>query len=122
MSKGSEGFSFAEELLSIIEILGANSERQINYCRLLGVGIDELALEFDDIYRTAAALERVGSIPEGVVAQLSAIDGFFEGMTVSETNVWTEDAVKHSPIWEEVRSAARLAEVAVRRLLSAMNP
>lgn len=122
MAKGGEGSLFVEELLSIVKILAADPDRQISYCRLLGVGIDELALEFYDIYRAAPALERVGSIPEGVVAGLSTIDGFFEGMTVSVTSVWTEDAVKYSPNWVEVRSVARRAEVAVRKLLSTTHP
>jgi len=73
------------------------------------VKADELALDFDNFGRTA--LESLGSeMTEMQREGLQDIDRLLASMSGShQAHLWTEEAVRTHPKWQEVRDAARRA-------------
>ncbi|WP_033323648.1 hypothetical protein [Streptomyces yerevanensis] len=97
------------QLEQALERLSWDAERQIDYTRRLGVGVDELALEFDDSYRPVSRLIEEGLLPEALSEAIKFIDQSLEGMTRTPEDKWTEDAVRASQEWLDMRKTARQA-------------
>ncbi len=93
-------------LREVLELLASSPEAQEAYVLSNGVGVDELALGFDDVYPVFRAHD-VGSI---VVpsAELSQIDHLLGAMS-TDCGLWTLEALHDSAEWENVRQLARRA-------------
>jgi hypothetical protein len=97
------------ELLESLKRLAAPADEQVAYLRDLGSfpSLDELALEFDDVFGPPGTPP-----PEGPWADaLSKLAAALNAMSGQEnSHLWTADAL-NGPEWAEVRSLAREAIV-----------
>ncbi|MFF4533962.1 hypothetical protein ACFY1P_32420 [Streptomyces sp. NPDC001407] len=107
---------FYRNLARALELLAADAEEQVAYVSELGVGVDELALEFDDLFRHAHGLVASELIPGAVIEALRTVDVELRNMTDSSDSLWEEDAVRAAPEWRSLRSAARNAGIDVRSM------
>ena len=73
------------------------------------VKADELALDFDNFWR--AALESLESeLTQAQRESLVAVDRLLDAMSgARHRDLWTEEAVRTHPKWQEVREAAKRA-------------
>src|SRR5574341_1587583 len=109
-------FDFRSELCRTISMLAASADEQIEYLKGYRVlpGIDELALEFDDVYVMVPQLVEQGLI---TTEQCEAVDSLSDKLKVmsgmQNAHLWTPDALISSPEWADIR---RLASTAKRLL------
>ena len=91
-------------------ILASPFETQVAYLFNIdpdqcGVGPDELALEFDDMYRAVDGLEPDHA---ALFEQLRKLADLFAMMSATDNaHVWTSDALRHSEDWQKVRTLAK---------------
>ncbi|MDK1472356.1 hypothetical protein QNO07_02765 [Streptomyces sp. 549] len=69
---------------------------------------DEIALDFDDAFRTADSLAAEKHLSGGAMADLREIDAALAGMGGEENAVrWTPDALSGDEGWAAIRQLAR---------------
>jgi hypothetical protein len=92
-----------------VEALAADGETALALMPQGTVRADELALEFDNFGH--AALETLGEEMTDVQRDsLKIIDCLLDAMSGQhQSHLWTDDAVRSDPKWQEVREAARRA-------------
>lgn len=100
--------SYRKELLKTISMLAQPWQKQKEYLNHLRVGVDELALEYDDLARLADVKRQAGELAENEYDVLRALDNLFNSMSGSKnTHLWTLDALRDRVEWEDVRCLAR---------------
>jgi hypothetical protein len=99
--------SVIRQLKVALERLTWDADQQIGFISRLRVGADELALEFDDAYRTTSGMIAEGLLPHAVGDVLRPVDEILTMMTDAGQEEWTESAVTASPAWERLRDAAK---------------
>ncbi|MFI0737756.1 hypothetical protein ACH4PU_06510 [Streptomyces sp. NPDC021100] len=109
--------AFLRQALSVLDVLAFDAEQQVHHVRCLGVGVDEMALEFDDVFRQGVGMEAEGLIAREVMSCMIPVDEILQRMTEATTPLWTEKAVRASVEWAELRTAAERAAAGVRRVL-----
>jgi hypothetical protein len=101
-----------ESLRARLARLTWDAARQRAYLAELGVAplADELALEFDDVYRVAAIVEAGGDIPPTAIDALVEVDRLLTELSHTRDGqaAWHSDALS-SARWNEIREAARHA-------------
>ncbi|MGW4290208.1 hypothetical protein ACWEIK_25100 [Streptomyces sp. NPDC004673] len=81
-----------------LAMVAASAEEQREWVLRAGVGVDEIALMFDDVWR----------LGEGLVPGLRAIDAVFEEMSADGTvDHWSVVALAEDEGWERARVLAR---------------
>ncbi|MEU2513553.1 hypothetical protein [Streptomyces syringium] len=106
-----------QELLRAVRILASDADVQIEYVQRLGVGPDEMALEFDDAFRQVAGVTGMGFLPEGVMEAARPIDDQLQRMTSLPEDVWSKCSVRSSSEWQKLRLLARAAGEGIQRLM-----
>jgi hypothetical protein len=101
------------QLKSTLETLARGPVDQLLYVRRLGTGMDELALEFDDVAPARLKLLAEGSITLDQSDAIAAVDRQLDRMTRAGPVRWTEQAVLEGEDWEELRRVARNALAAL---------
>jgi hypothetical protein len=104
-------------LLSSVEVLAAPAARQIGHLAPLRLGtmVDELALEFDDIYVVAAPIMDELGWSGAVESALALLDAQLRSMSgQAHASLWTTDALVFAPEWSKVRELAAIALEAAR--------
>jgi hypothetical protein len=107
-SSGSEWL--LAELIAVMKRLTLPAADQREYLQQLGSGqsADELALELDDVVEAALANHHLMS--EAARLRVREVSDKLEEMSgSSHTELWTEEALRTSADWEEVRRRAGLA-------------
>lgn len=101
-----------DSIIEVLARLAAPADLQIEYLTRLGVAplIDELALEFDDIFKPLA--HRIDGRPgwKNALASLRELDSSLD----SDQLPWTIDDLRESRDWEEIRRLATSSEELVR--------
>jgi hypothetical protein len=96
-------------LISSVEMLAATSDYQREYLKKLGSfpSLNELALEFDDVYPAfKAQTQSDAPIPESILVKFDSIDSALNLLSDSDyQNVWDEKALDTQP-WVEIRNIA----------------
>lgn len=93
-----------------VALVNSDPEQQLSYLASIGVplGIDELALELNDVLMVANTLCESGQITDTAVAAISAVDEKFSRMS-NDKSLWTASALRESEHWAEVRALAKAA-------------
>ncbi|MFG2815198.1 hypothetical protein [Streptomyces sp. NPDC048410] len=79
-------------------LVAASAEEQREWVLRVGVGVDEIALMFDDVWR----------LGEGLVPCLRAIDAVFQEMSEDRAvDHWSVAALAEDEGWERARVLAR---------------
>lgn len=100
--------SLLEQLIVSVSRLARPAESQIAYLEALGMGTtaDELALELDDVAEAALAVPRLLSQRTLV----RALDDQLREMSGPESaELWSQQALRTSPVWSKIRTQARVA-------------
>ncbi|MGW2698997.1 hypothetical protein [Streptomyces sp. NPDC001340] len=105
-----------QQLEKALNHLTLDPERQIAHISRLGVGPDELALEFDDAFRTVSGMINEGRLPEPLREPLDIIDNLLQEMTRTPEGKWTRDAILNSRDWSTLRELARNSLSALRKV------
>jgi hypothetical protein len=99
-----------KSLKGAVRVLASDATAQLEHLGRLGlsVGIDELALEYDDIAAAADDMLRCREIDENqydwvkkLHKQLSEMSG------QANSRLWTVEALSSAPEWKEVRHLAK---------------
>lgn len=102
------------QLERALERLSWNAEQQIEYMSRFGVGSDEMALDFDDAFRTTSGMIRQGIMPDSLRETLRPVDEILTEMTDSHEDEWDEEAVSESRIWSILRKAAATSLISLK--------
>ena len=109
------------QLVRTLRNLASEPEAQKAFLASLGTAgsNDELALEFDDIYRPLVHQFAQLNVPHSTVDKLARLDGLLDEMSGPQHHeLWEPDALQTSERWAEVR---RLAADVVSDLDGIMN-
>jgi hypothetical protein len=102
--------SLLDWLTRVLDLLSADAERQLRETQQSGVGPDEIALEFDNAFCLAQAAESEGILRPEIIGSLSAVDSQLDSMTRAGAHLWTEQAVRESSEWRQLRLVAGQAK------------
>lgn len=102
------------EIISTLERLAMPGPDQLAYLDQIGVGVDELALEFDDVAPARTKLVSDGRMSVAQSEAIAAVNEQLERMTAAGASRWTRDAVLTGADWQDTRRRARLALDALR--------
>lgn len=111
-----------EQLIVAISRLARPAEGQIAYLEALGPGTmaDELALELDDVAEAAVAVP--GLLSQRQEALVRALDVRLREMSGPDRNeLWSQQALRASPAWSQVRADARAALAELHRERAVAN-
>jgi hypothetical protein len=107
------GNSLRDQLVAALRLLGMAPELQLEHVRQLGVDVDELGLEFDDVAGTRKKLVADGVLSPTQAAAVAAVDYHLVKMTSAGPARWTDEAVLSGEDWVELRELARSALMAL---------
>jgi hypothetical protein len=97
------------QLLRTLRNLASGPDAQKAFLVDLGTGdsADELALEFDDMYRPLVHQFDELNVPHSTVEKLARLDGLLDEMSGPQhAELWESDALQTSEQWSEVRRLA----------------
>jgi hypothetical protein len=99
-----------DNLRETITVLCSDAQVQLAYLDSTGVpcGIDELALELNDLLGVANSLATAGIISAKAHDAVRAIDQKFEQMS-DDASLWTTEALTNTRQWDEIRRLANAA-------------
>jgi hypothetical protein len=100
---------FRSWLIRVLEVLTWEADRQLAYIDRIGVGVDELALQFDDAFHLAESKVRDGLLSGEMFHLLELLDERFEEMTSGPGCLWSTEGLSEAPEWKDVRSLASRA-------------
>lgn len=98
-----------DRLSVAVQNLAATPAAQIAHLSTLGVknSADELALEFDDVYRVFQTRSATIGIPPSTVEKLTVLDDLLQKMSgSSQAHLWTWKSLDDSVSWSAIRSIA----------------
>lgn len=98
--------NYLNALIEVLKILASSASEQLSYLRKLGSpSVDELALEFNDLFLLASAKVESGELSQEQFEFLKALDLQLDKMSDVEQN-WTDESLSGDEEWEEVRRLA----------------
>ena len=101
--------TFIDRLMKALSIISAPADRQVEYLKDLGgASVDELGLEFEDVWRQSGVILNSNGITQLQYNAIEALNKKFDQLSSDENeNFWTEDALFKDNEWEKVRSLAK---------------
>jgi hypothetical protein len=96
------------QLAFAVAVLSWPADRQLDYLRRAApeASVDELALEFDDVVGIVDDAQRAGWLTEQDTSRIRALSAEL-GRISGIGSFWTEQAIRESQEWEQIRSLAR---------------
>ncbi len=107
---------FRRWILAVLDGVGADSIRQVRYLRSVGVGVDELVLELDDVVVTAQAKCREGLLSQEELDHIERVGDHVDAMPPSPGPLWTEAALGDAVEWRDLRELATEAHTALAKM------
>lgn len=101
------------QLRAALDVLAMPPERQLEHARQLGVGNDELALEFDDVGPARTLLVKDGLLSGEQAASVAAVERQLSRISSAGPSRWTNAALLSGEDWEELRRLAQSASHAL---------
>ena len=103
--------NFFNELTEILNILSSSSKEQISY--LGSMSVDELGLEFDDIYHLINSKEDFKNLTGRQLNLLFDLNNKLDNMSRKES-LWTKKALNENIEWMEIRNLANKIKYSLR--------
>jgi hypothetical protein len=97
------------QIKAALDGLAMAPERQLERAKELGVGNDELALEFDDVSRGRVRLVAEGIMSRDQAAMVAAVELQLSKMTSAGPARWKDTAILTGEDWAELRRLAQSA-------------
>jgi hypothetical protein len=97
-------------LRDAVFVLASDAAGQLDHLRELGLpeGIDELALEYDDIAGAAENMLECGELDKSQYEAVRKLDTLLSQMSgKANATLWTTAALAAAPEWNEVRHHAK---------------
>lgn len=106
---GASGAMVAQ-LRSAVALLASSKAQQVSYLRSLGVlpSVDELGLEYDDIYPSVHSLRIAGCMSLAAEGALDGLSALLSAASEEDPHFWSADSLD-GDTWQRVRSLARNA-------------
>ncbi|GAB2928733.1 hypothetical protein [Streptomyces mayteni] len=104
---------FRQWVLSILDLLGAESDPQLVYMESAAVDVDELVLQFDDAFHVARARLGDGSLSSADFEYLQVINDFLAAISNDSDRVWSREGLSGGAEWRELRHLSRRAATAL---------
>ncbi|MFF0765061.1 hypothetical protein [Streptomyces sp. NPDC003737] len=101
---------FRRWAISVLDLLSAEPERQLQYLQTSGVGADEMLLQFDDLLHVARARVADGSLHGEDYRLLQAVGESVNSVSEGPEEIWAEGALEEAVEWEELRVASAAAK------------
>ncbi|MDQ6601325.1 MAG: hypothetical protein M3Z19_01225 [Chloroflexota bacterium] len=99
-----------DRLVESVELLAADFDVQRSVLPAFVHVPDEVALTFDSAMAAIDQIGDAGLLTSKQIDFLAKINAILDTMSGSEhASFWTPDAMKHDPVWNEVRMLARKA-------------
>jgi hypothetical protein len=99
-------------LRDALGLLAAPASQQLAHLAAIGLpeGIDELALEFDDVAPAVNRLAEMSVIPSTAAAVIQRLDTRLDAISgAPHASLWTPTALQSATEWEEIRRLANQA-------------
>lgn len=97
------------QLQDALATLAMPSRAQLERAKAIGVGIDELALEFDDVARARGKLVLDGELSDEQALAIVQVEAQLQRITAAGPQRWTDEAVSAGEDWSELRRLAQSA-------------
>ena len=95
-------------LLELLKVLASSAQVQLSYLDSLGSpSVDELALEFEDLFLIASSKLEAGELTSLQFENLEVLDSMFDKISGVDKH-WTTSSLCESAEWEEIRKLANL--------------
>jgi hypothetical protein len=101
---------FLQEIISMLRVLAFEADHQIAYLRTLGIlsHVDELGLEFEDLWVQCDSKRDSGILSEQQYSQLESLAKNLDEISGPQhADLWTLSALKERPEWNQVRNIAK---------------
>ncbi|MFI7233444.1 hypothetical protein ACIBO5_60590 [Nonomuraea angiospora] len=87
--------------------LSLSPSEQIEWIDSVGVGVDELALQFDDGYLPSWSAREAGWLSNELAGHLDEINQHLSDLTDEGPDPWRSEGLRRHPTWEQIRSLSR---------------
>ncbi|MEU7072311.1 hypothetical protein AB0B30_34745 [Streptomyces narbonensis] len=95
-------------MIQALAVLSAESADQLSWIDEHKVATDELALEFDDVFRMMTDVQQEDFLDAEALGKLQLIDAMLEEMSGGEhADRWSREALATDAGWRQVRTLAR---------------
>ena len=99
-----------KSLKDVVIVLAADADAQLDQLQKMGLpeGIDEIALQYDDIAAAGDDMLRLREIDKHQYDAVKKLNELLSRMSgKAHSKLWTSEALVSAPEWNEVRSAAK---------------
>ncbi|MFI5478041.1 hypothetical protein ACIBAB_02870 [Streptomyces rubiginosohelvolus] len=105
--------AFRQWALTVLDLLGAEADRQAAYLQASQVGAEEILLQFDDVLHVARA--RVGdrSLSHQEYRLLQSVGEYADSVNAGSELMWADAALGEAVEWRELRAAAKAAKASL---------
>jgi hypothetical protein len=110
MSSEKKLADFRQWVIAVLNLLGEEPVRQSEYLHRSGVGVEEILLQFDDVFQVSRARLDDGSLTQEEYALLQEVNTRADVVNSSPKSIWTEAALRSVAEWNDLRAAARAAK------------
>ena len=103
------------KIISVIKLLAQSASQQLNYLNSIGAidNVDELALEFDDVFIVMTSQSNT-FLSEEQKKLICDLNLYLDAMSEEENeHLWTTNALLNSKEWAEVRRISKLCLAAL---------
>ncbi|WP_242886195.1 hypothetical protein [Actinomadura litoris] len=107
--------AYLRPLLDALRWLGRDAEEQVAYVTAERVGVDELALMFDDVYQGAGPHLASRPADRTLLEGLDKIDRILDEMTEGPSVLWSREAPFSAREWADLRRRSRSVIGILRR-------
>ncbi|MFD5570286.1 hypothetical protein [Streptomyces cadmiisoli] len=107
--------NFRQWALSVVDLLGADPDRQTAFMQESRVGADEILLQFDDLLHVASARADDGSLKHEDHLLIKSIKEGTAAVSNGPDSIWTVEAIEESAEWRDLRVVARVAKARLER-------
>ena len=98
-----------DQVQDALATLAMPAVKQLERVGALGVGIDELALEFDDVAPARSKLVADSELTQEQADAIGRVENQLRRITSAGQRRWTEEAVRTGDDWSELRRLAAVA-------------
>lgn len=116
MSDQSKLEEFRRWVLSVLDLAGSSSARQLDYARASKVGVDEIVLQLGDVINVAQARFDDGSMDVKEFRWFELVSRHAWEIESSSDDLWSEEAVTGDSSWQALRDSAVQAKTELSRL------
>lgn len=106
---------FRQWVLAVLDLLGADPDRQAAYLQASRVEADEILLQFDDVLHVARARVGDGSLKREDLHLIESVNESVDAVSEGPESIWAAAGLEEAAEWRELRAAARAVRTGLER-------